>query len=295
MKIAKTIDEQICILKKRNMIIEDESKAREILLDIGYYRLGFYSFPFEISFPKLQHRNHIYRPNTTFSSIVELYYFDMDLRNILSSYLSRIEIAFRTYLTYTASIHYQQNPTWFADTKCINNRYLASFNKAYQEIKKSAVIKRHHQKYPNDQYAPSWKTIEFMTFGNIQKLYENIKDNDIRINIANRFGCKNERVFINYLETLRILRNSCAHGACIYNLKLPLGIKAGPAGSFQGPERHNLSGILDVVKFMMSQISINRTKELAIRLSTLFTSSRAIAPIIEESTGIKIERKFCNK
>ena len=47
MKTATNIDEQLNLLKNRGMIIEDEKKAKEILLDVGYYRLGFYWFPQE--------------------------------------------------------------------------------------------------------------------------------------------------------------------------------------------------------------------------------------------------------
>ena len=45
-KQAKSLDEQITILRSRNVIIKDEEKAKEYLSDIGEYRLGFYSFPF---------------------------------------------------------------------------------------------------------------------------------------------------------------------------------------------------------------------------------------------------------
>ncbi|WP_188347421.1 hypothetical protein [Sphingobacterium cavernae] len=45
---ATNIDEQIKILRdERNMIIEDVDKCKEILSDIGYYRLGFYWFHYE--------------------------------------------------------------------------------------------------------------------------------------------------------------------------------------------------------------------------------------------------------
>ncbi len=215
MKTAKTIEEQIIILKGRNMIIDSEEKAKDTLLDIGYYRLGFYSFPFEKNFPKLKNRDHIFKEGTSFSYIVELYYFDMDLRNLLSYYLSRIEITFRTYLSYMASIRYRTNPLWFVDSECVKHEYVSSFSRAYQEIRKSAVIKRHHSKYPLDTYAPSWKTLEFMTFGNIQKLYENLHNDNLRSEIAHRFGCRNEYIFINYLEntqnTKKLLRTRCLH------------------------------------------------------------------------------------
>lgn len=59
MKRATTIEEQIDILKRRNIIIGDEDKARENLLDIGYFRLGFYCFPFEITYPEKNNRKII--------------------------------------------------------------------------------------------------------------------------------------------------------------------------------------------------------------------------------------------
>ena len=53
MKTAKTIDEQIEILRSHGIIVNDECKAKEILHDIGYYRLGFYFFPFDILAKKI--------------------------------------------------------------------------------------------------------------------------------------------------------------------------------------------------------------------------------------------------
>lgn len=47
----KTIPEQIEHLKELGLIIPDDAKASEILSDIGFYRLGFYMFPFEKKYP----------------------------------------------------------------------------------------------------------------------------------------------------------------------------------------------------------------------------------------------------
>lgn len=38
MKYATTLDEQVDKLKNRGLVINDEEKAKEVLLDIGYYR-----------------------------------------------------------------------------------------------------------------------------------------------------------------------------------------------------------------------------------------------------------------
>ena len=37
MKYATTLDEQVEKLKNRGLVINDEGKAKEVLLDIGYY------------------------------------------------------------------------------------------------------------------------------------------------------------------------------------------------------------------------------------------------------------------
>ena len=47
--IPTSIEDQIKKLQDRGMIMDiDEAKITEVLLDIGYYRLGFYWYPFEI-------------------------------------------------------------------------------------------------------------------------------------------------------------------------------------------------------------------------------------------------------
>lgn len=123
LKRATTIDEQIAILRNRGLIIANEQKAKEHLLDIGYFRLGFYCFPFEKDYPQKVNRTHIYNEGTIFEDVVKLYYFDFDLRNLLMRYINRIEINFRTYLTYSVSNKYKDSPTWFADP-AIMNKYL---------------------------------------------------------------------------------------------------------------------------------------------------------------------------
>ena len=110
-KQAKSLDEQIDILRSRNVIIKDEEKAKEYLSDIGYYRLGFYAFPFERTYPFLNsRRRHEVKPDTTIEKIVALYYYDFDLRTILNKYLSRIEVSIRTTMIYKLSLKYLSNP-----------------------------------------------------------------------------------------------------------------------------------------------------------------------------------------
>ena len=164
-RIATTLEEQIALLRSRNMTILDESKAKEILFDVGYFRMGFYWFPFEKSFPQKHSRNHLFKDGTNFDDAVKLYYFDFNLRNILLKPLSRIEIAFRTKVTYIISNYYRESPTWFVDTSIVNRQQAESFEKkVYQSIlDKVQTIALHHRHHINDKFAPAWKTLEFMT------------------------------------------------------------------------------------------------------------------------------------
>jgi abortive infection bacteriophage resistance protein len=74
-KRASTVEQQIQLLLKRGMVFDFEiEKIKEILLDIGYYRLGFYWNPFEMD------DKHYFAQGTKFSDVVKLYYLDVDLK-----------------------------------------------------------------------------------------------------------------------------------------------------------------------------------------------------------------------
>lgn len=190
MKQALTVDEQIATLKKRGMIFDDEDKAKEILLDVEYYRLGFYSFPFEETYPSVENRSHKLRKGTEFKAVYDLYDFDTQLRRILLNALDRIEVNIRTKITYIVSNYYKKSPTWFADKNIMQPEYVDNFDaKVYSTIIGNEVIKRHHAMHINDKYAPAWKTIEFMTLGNITKLFKAIRDNNVKRQVAHEYGC----------------------------------------------------------------------------------------------------------
>lgn len=281
-KQATTVDEQLDLLKSRGLTVINEDKAREILTDIGYYRLGFYLFPFEKTYPSLSNRTHKYIDGATFEDAVNLYYFDFDLRLMLMRYLIRIEIAFRTSLIYNLSNKYSSNPIWFVSPAIVNRTYASEFdNKVYTlEFKRNPIIHRHHQKNPNDRYAPAWKTLEYMTFGAILKLYEQLKEPEDKIFIAHKFGIRQVVTFENYMHTIRQVRNLCAHGLLLYDMRLPRRINRGPAR--QTPqESGNIIGTLRVIKYIIRQVSSNRAAELSESIKSLYET------LIIESPNLK--------
>lgn len=79
---------------------------------------------------------------------VALYYFDFDVKNILMRYISRIEVSFRTYMIYTLSNRYKQDPLWFVNPTIVDQSFVDSFSTScYDSIQKNANIRRHHKHY----------------------------------------------------------------------------------------------------------------------------------------------------
>jgi abortive infection bacteriophage resistance protein len=174
MKQATTVQEQIDKLKNRGLLLDiGDDKAKEILSDIGYFRLGFYCFPFEKNYPNKKHRTHEYKEGSKFSDVVALYYLDVDLRNTLSCYINRIEINFRTTIIYLVSNQYKECNTWFINPFVMEKKFIDEFdNKFYTDVfRRNPIIKNHHSKYLNDEYAPAWKTLEFFTI-NLIRLFK---------------------------------------------------------------------------------------------------------------------------
>ncbi|MAN25813.1 Abi family protein [Mesonia sp.] len=284
---ATSIDKQVELLKNRNMVLDwDKEKIKEILLDIGYYRLGFYWQPFEID------DQHNLEVGTKFSNIVNLYYLDVDLRNLLSKYINRIEINFRTKLVYYVSNKYKESPTWFVDNQVMSRNYIANFDKYYDEEFKrnNKPIKKHHEKYINDKYAPAWKTIEFFTFGGILKIFSSLKDDGIKERISNTYDIRDVRKFINFMTTIKQVRNVCAHSAVIFDFNTPRGINRIPAFSFNDNNRHSLDSSMKVIKYVLSQISGRRSDDMESDINNLFgdnSGNPVIKNIIESKMGYR--------
>jgi abortive infection bacteriophage resistance protein len=273
MKKATTVEEQIEILKIRGMVLDmGVKKAKEILSDIGYFRLGFYCFPFEKNYPHRKNRTHEYRERSRFSDAINLYYLDVDLRNILSQYINRIEINFRTNLVYQISNKYPECNTWFVDPSVMERKYIDEFDsKIYTDsFKKNPVIKLHHRKYINDRYAPAWKTLEFLTFGGILTTYRSVKDAQIKQQIAGQYGIHNVNVMENYMQSIVEIRNVCAHGGVLFDHTLILSLRNGPALLTDGSNKNKLFSVIQVLFFILNSVSQNRANEMEMAIKTLF-------------------------
>lgn len=291
-KFATEVEEQIDLLESRGMTINDKEKAKECLLDIGYFRLGFYWFPFEESYPRKINRTHKFKEGTRFDHALQLYYFDCDLRNIFLKYINRIEINFRTKLIYYASNRYKQDPFWYQDSKYVNKAFLEGdvMAKAMKDASKEDVI-IHDMKTHKRNVSPAWKAMEFFSFGATISLYDNLTEGPLKCKISNLYGIPSPNNFLSYIDTVRKLRNYCAHGKVLFDKNLPEAISNGPLG-YLGNSKNQLFGAYRVLGYLLGFVSQNRAQDMRQEVKSLFDNlpDDVVKSIILQNSGFQLEK-----
>lgn len=223
-KETYSIEDQIVLLKKRGLIIEDESVALNLLQNISYYRLAGYWWSMQQD--KI---NHLFKPNSKLIDVIELYNFDREFRILLFDVIEKIEISFRTKLIYHLSLEF--DPWWFQNSSIFQNTqaYIKTISSIQEEVSRSKeiFIKEHIKKYKEDlRFPPAWKTLELTSFGSLSKLYGNlkntIKSKDI---IAQELGAVNHTYLPSWLQSIVQIRNYCAHHSRLWNRNLPVAPK----------------------------------------------------------------------
>lgn len=110
-----TYDQQIAKLKEKQLIIPDDTKAKEELRRVGYYALitGYKEL-----FKNPTTRN--YRDGTTLDDIVALYHFDEHLRELTLHYLLQVERHIRSLLSYAFCDIFGDQQTAYLDAGNFN-------------------------------------------------------------------------------------------------------------------------------------------------------------------------------
>lgn len=108
MKPFKSYEEQLEILKTRNLIIENEKEALEDIKDINYYNIiNGYKTPFlkrDLNGVLISPETFI--DNCNFKNLISLYNLDKELKSLLFGYLLEFERTLKSYIAYIFSEEY---------------------------------------------------------------------------------------------------------------------------------------------------------------------------------------------
>lgn len=111
-KDFKTIEEQLEILRSRGLTINDESQAKDFLLNNNYYRISGYSLTLR--------KHNIFSKSATFQNIIDIYHFDHEFRHIILQYLEAIEVQMKSVYAYEfTKVH---GPVGYLDLNFFTNK-----------------------------------------------------------------------------------------------------------------------------------------------------------------------------
>ena len=217
-KPFKSYSDQIALLRKRNLIINNEAYAASVLKTLNYYRFSAYSLTLR--------ENDIFYDGVTFEDIVSLYEFDKELRGIVFKYGATAETVARAYI---AHYHAQKHgPLGYLNNQNFENeQFHAEFmTTLFAAVKRSKELFIQHHREDKGGVYPVWVVSEEMTFGVLSRFYKNMLLSD-REDIARQFYGRRHDYIENYLQCASVARNIAAHGGRFYNRK-----RLGPAVNF---------------------------------------------------------------
>lgn len=214
LKKPTTFEEQIELLKKKNIHIDNLEQCMDLLSKVNYYRLSAYYLPF-----KGADGNCIY--DVPFSRIEKIYEFDKELRQLILSAVEEIEVFLRTQIAYYHSHKYGSDG--YMSPKAYNKYHNHTlFSKkivsCVNENSKTLIVKHHIEKYEGK--FPLWVIIEFFSIGMLSHFYRGM-DNRDKSFIAKSLYNTNYQTLDSWFRCLTDLRNRCAHYSRLYYVKFP--------------------------------------------------------------------------
>lgn len=235
-KPFKTYEEQLQILRSRNISIKDPVLAKQVLSSLSYYTIinGYKNTFLSIA------GSDSFVDGTTFESIYTLHIIDTNLNSILLKYILFVERYLKTRLSYLVSQNFgvytdrsdlrNINPD---DYLCRNNYTGRGKNNTLKDIKEilsSQNLSDSVAHYANDKnHIPAWILITSIPLGLTIRWYTILKPSD-KLNICEQFISSDgltpeekKEFFIDALNLLRKFRNNIAHGNRIFsNSNLPV-------------------------------------------------------------------------
>lgn len=208
-KPATTHEEQLSILERRGVIIENSESCKQILENINYYRLTAYLLPFK-------QEDGTYEHGISFFRVYRLYEFDRKLRSTLFSAVEDVEITLRARFAYYHAHKY--GPTGYLDASNYNqhhdhDRFRTQIHREIESNNKTPFVKHHLEQYGG--VFPIWAISELFTFGMLSRFYADLPTADQKT-LSKGIYQNNYNVVRSWLHCCSGLRNICAHYGRLY-------------------------------------------------------------------------------
>lgn len=208
-----SLDEQVDLLKRRGLIVDNDEKLKYYLKNLSYYHLSIY-------FKHYQKDDTFYK-DINFEDVLRIYVFDNKLRFLLLELLERIEKSLKCRMAYILSTE-ENNSHWYLDDKFfdIKEEHIKILDLITEETEKSRELSIQHYKdcYSEPILPPIWTVLEIISFGQCVSIFKSLKK-EYRNKISRSFK-EDEQFITNWLLCSSLLRNHCAHYSRLWNRNL---------------------------------------------------------------------------
>lgn len=215
-KTFKTLEEQIDILVRKGLVIEDMDATKAILLRENYFFINGYRHLFMKS-----DVDRTFIEGTTFREIYAMFYFDRQLRNIIFKNILIVENNLKSILSYVMSKNHgfkennYLNPNNFVRDSRKNRQINDLIRKMKRQISVNGKQHTATAHYLNNYgYIPLWVVVKVLSFGIVGELYTILQYQDQK-EIADVFEMDIYSM-VEYLPILANYRNLCAHEDICY-------------------------------------------------------------------------------
>lgn len=216
-KEFRTLDEQVDILRNKNLIINNPDEVKDILLRENYFFISGYRYLF-------YNENRKFIQGTTFEELYAAFLFDRNLRNVLFKNLLVVENNIKSIISYQLSKKYGYKEKDYLDSKNFTQDIKESrrvedvLNKMKRQIRingeKHTATFHYMTKY---KYVPLWILVKVISFGLINELFGILKEED-KEEIARLYNIDKDTLKV-YIQLLSNYRNLCAHEDMVYDHK----------------------------------------------------------------------------
>ncbi|MET7771135.1 Abi family protein [Nocardia sp. NPDC005366] len=259
------MEEQVELLGRRGLVIEDEAGCSAFLAANNYYRFSGYARYFQQA-PHLGDDD--FRPGTTFHDIRTIYEADEALRSMLVPPLARVELLLRTHTARVIAAAHGPRGRYLKDDFYMDvgqgERTVESCLRDIERSKERHILRFTTTDAGRQGFSelPVWSAVEAWSFGTLSKCIERGALGTLPDAVAASVGVAKSG-FAYRVRAMVYLRNRCAHHSRLWHHSV---IDAGPTPNNVRVKAKKQAGqfeprsVLDVVASLDDVLVRSRTE-----------------------------------
>tara|TARA_R110000765_G_scaffold120229_1_gene215829 strand:- start:9297 stop:10241 length:945 start_codon:yes stop_codon:yes gene_type:complete len=293
------VSNQIRLLADRGMDVGDAALAERVLVQIGYYRLSAYWYPFRRI--EGHARTDNFRDGAKLQDAVSLYIFDKKLRLHVLDAIERIEIGLRTAI----ALQIGKFGAWaHRDVTYVHGKFSRRTNRhgnthfrewmnhldRCEERSRDEFVLHYRGKYTSERFLPLWISVEVWELGLLSHFLAGIRHADMST-VGLAHGLTDPHLLPSWTRTLTFVRNVCAHHGRLWNRAMvdqPRFPRTGDMPDFEHvalhrPAQERLYGTLVILAYLVKRL--NPDTAWPTRVKTLLESFPQTALVDLSSAG----------